>query len=241
MLIGSRARASQCSRVLGRRPGPFGTEHQRDPRRSERILELRLRFAGQADPPEAGVANFLERAGEVDDPRPRHALERPGRGFGQRPAFGRGVAVLRDDSDRPERRGRAQDRADIMRIGDLVEHQQDRAIAGLAEHVAKPDVLQRLDLDDHALMRRVVRDQPAEVGDVGQGDRDFLRETHEIRRVARCPGAQDLALRIVERRGDGMLSPQSRAVRRTVGMGSLVPGHASANGAGRRGWQCLAL
>ena len=38
----------------------------------------------------------------------------------------------------------------------------------LGEHVAEPHVLERLDLDHHALVRRVVGNQPAEVGDVGE-------------------------------------------------------------------------
>ena len=86
------------------------------------------------------------------------------------------MAVLRDDPDRPERRGGAQDGADIMRVGDLVEDEQDCAVRGVAKNFVQPDILERFDFDDHALMRSVVRNEPAEVGRFGKRDLHVLRE-----------------------------------------------------------------
>ena len=62
----------------------------------------------------------------------------------------------------------------------------------LGEHVVEPHVLERLDLDHHALVRRVVRHQPAEVGDVGERHRDVLGKLHEARGLARRPGLSTL-------------------------------------------------
>ena len=67
-----------------------------------------------------------------------------------------------------------------MRVGDLVEDQQNGALRSLGEDAVEPDILERLDLDDHALVRRIVGDQPAEVGDVGQRDRHVLGKLHEL-------------------------------------------------------------
>ena len=98
------------------------------------------------------------------------------------------MAVLGDDSDRSERRGRAQDRADIVRIGDLVEHQQNGALAAPRQEFVEPDVLERLDLDHHALVRRVVRHQPAEVGRSASVTGTSFGKLHEARasRVAQA-------------------------------------------------------
>ena len=50
-------------------------------------------FAGEADPPEAGVSRLVERAREVDDAHPRHGFERARRGFGERARGFRAVAL----------------------------------------------------------------------------------------------------------------------------------------------------
>jgi hypothetical protein len=79
------------------------------------------------------------------------------------------VAAALDNPDRSERSCGTQDRADIMRVGNLVEHQQDRALGRIAQQIAQPHILQRLDFDDDALVRRIPGHQPGEVGDIGKG------------------------------------------------------------------------
>ena len=64
----------------------------------------------------------------------------------QRRRSGRRVAVLGDDFDRAERRRRAKDCTDIMRIGYLVEDKKDRAFAGPSDQLVEPRILERLDL-----------------------------------------------------------------------------------------------
>ena len=61
-VIGSRANASQCSRRVLAKAGTFGPEHQCDPRRAERILEVRVGLARKPDPPEARFADLLQSA-----------------------------------------------------------------------------------------------------------------------------------------------------------------------------------
>jgi len=51
------------------------------------------------------------------------------------------VAVLRHDAERIERCAAAQHRADIVRIGDLVEDQQHGALGRVGQQVAEPDVI----------------------------------------------------------------------------------------------------
>ena len=122
------------------------------------------------------------------------------------------MAVLRDDPDRAERRRRAQDRADIMRIGDLVEHQQHPALRGFGQQVAEPHVLEWLDLDHYALVRRVGGDHPAEIGHLGAHHDEVLGEIHEARSLERGPRFQHPPLGIVERGRDRMLAPETRPI-----------------------------
>src|SRR6476660_4524545 len=133
------------------------------------------------------------------------------------------MAVLGDNTDRSESRRGAQDRSDIVRVGDLVEDEQHSLFASAAQKPIEPCVLERLDLDDHALVWRVMRNQPAEVGNVRQRDRYVLGKLHEGRCLAGCPGLQYLAIGIVERGGDSVLSPQSWSVRRSVTMVRFLP------------------
>ena len=65
------------------------------------------------------------------------------------------MPVLGDDSDCTERGSRPQDRSDIVRIGDLVEHQQHRLFVRAREDIVQPDVLERLNLDSTFAQRSV--------------------------------------------------------------------------------------
>ena len=70
----------------------------------------------------------------------------------------------------------------------------------LLEQVAEPHVLQRIDLGHQPLVRRVAGHQPAEVGDVGKGDRDRPAGSVEPgQRLARPPELAHDALGIGER------------------------------------------
>ena len=122
------------------------------------------------------------------------------------------MTVLGDNAERAERGRRAQDRADIVRIGDLVEHEQNRPFARALEHIVEPHFLERLGFDHHALVRRVVGNQSAEICDFGERNRQVRGKLHERCRLARRPRAQHPAVGVVERGRDRMTAPETRPV-----------------------------
>ena len=169
-------------------------------------------------------------------------LERAAGGLGERPGFGRRVPVLGDDAERVERRRRAQDRADIVGVGDMVEHEQRPPVRRLVEQVGEQHVGQPLDLGDQALVRRIARHQPAEIGDVGEGDGNAPVDLERGRRFAGRPDADDLALGIGERRGDGVAPPETGTVLRLAGLARLASHRAAMPrrpGAGKRSRQAI--
>lgn len=140
------------------------------------------------------------------------------------------MTILGDDSDSSEGSSRSQDCSNVMRIRHLVEDKQDGPIRRIRQNVVEPRFIERLDLDHDALVRSIVRHEAAEVGRFRKGDRDILRELHEAGRLAGCPGAQDFAVRIIERCRDCMLAPESRPVRCAVALVRfLPPGHFGGN------------
>ena len=124
------------------------------------------RFAIKADAPEAGFADFIERAGEIDDAAPWQGFERTRCRAGEHAQFARRVAVLRHQRAGAKGRGPAHDRADIVRIGDLIED-DDRAVFAIArrfgEDIAEPDQFERFDFEHEALVRRIGGHQPAQI------------------------------------------------------------------------------
>ena len=122
------------------------------------------------------------------------------------------MAVLGDNPDCSERRGGAQDRADVMGVGDLIEHEQDGLLGGVGDQFIEPDVLKRLDFDNYALVRGIAGDEPPKVRRLRQSEWDVARELHEGRGFPRHPCPEDLAVGIVECSRDGMLAPESRPV-----------------------------
>ena len=120
----SPAISSQVSRVSRRRPSPSAPS-TRATRRSPSAGPDSGGAAGvQPDRPDTGRLQRDQRAGDVDRAQQRHGLQRAGRGLGERAGLLRRVAVLGDHRRHAERRGRAQDGADVARVGDLVEHDQ---------------------------------------------------------------------------------------------------------------------
>ena len=118
--------ARQASQALVLR-----AEDQRQRARERFVGEPGGRLRVEPDPPIAHVAHFGERAGQIGHAANRHVLEPARGGLRQRPGeFGRMALGGDQRVDREGGRG-AQDRADIVRIGDLVEdeHETVRAAA----------------------------------------------------------------------------------------------------------------
>ena len=105
---------------------------------------------------------MLERAGEVDDAHQRHLVDRARGGLREHAGDGRRAMLGHHHRARLEGRGRAQHGADIVRIADLVEGDDDAAAGGgrqLAQQVVEIGFGQRLDLEREPLMHRGRRQQ----------------------------------------------------------------------------------
>ena len=85
------------------------------------------------------------------------------------------MAVLRDQRGGAERGGRAQDSADVVRVGHLVEYHHRPARVGV-EYFVEVQLIERLALEHQALMRRVACDQAREVGNLGEFEREVRRQ-----------------------------------------------------------------
>ena len=111
----------------------FGAEHQRKRRAKFDRREIVGRAAVQADDEEAAFLQCGERARQILHDGDRHQFERARGGLCQH--AGRLGAVARGGDDRRDRegRGRPQDRADIVRIGDLVEDEHDAGIGEIVD------------------------------------------------------------------------------------------------------------
>jgi hypothetical protein len=74
---------------VGPQASALRAKHQRHPLRSQRVLEIGIRIAGETNPPEPCFADLLERAGKVHHPNPGYALQSARSGFRQSAALGR--------------------------------------------------------------------------------------------------------------------------------------------------------
>ena len=187
----------------------LGPEHQRHGSGRQGLSERGVSFTRQTNAPVSRFRQFLERAGQIHHAHPRNDFQRATRGFRHRARFRRGVTVLRDDRRGTERRGRAQDRADVVRVGHLVEHQHRPAV--LADHVIEEYVLQRRAFEHQPLMRRIARDQPGEIVRIGILDGKIRRQfaVEGIDALTRRPQLAVLALGVLERRFDRVPPPQA--------------------------------
>lgn len=119
------------------------------------------------------------------------------------------MAILRDNRGRIEGRSRAHDGADIVRIGNLIEHHQ-RTGRVAAQYLVKEDILQRIAIEHQSLMRRIARDQPGQVSRLGIFDREIGGQ-FAIKRgnaFAGCPKLAVVAIRVLECGFDRVAAPQ---------------------------------
>ena len=177
----------------------FGAENERQRPFEPRRLQRRRRFRIEADAPIAEIAELAHRSREVGHRADRHVLEAAGGGLGERAGeFGR-VPLGRHQRVDGEGGAGAQDRADVVRIGDLVEH-DDEAVGGQLGDV---DRLQRPRFEQDALVDRVAWQA---LGDLlGRCDARFDPAGGDLRREALGGGWGDvephqLAPRRLERR-----------------------------------------
>ena len=126
--MSSRTISSQSSRVRWRSPLPSApSTRARGPDVGARP-ERRRGLGIEAEHLEAAPLERLDGVAEIADLDQRHQIERAGRRLGHHPGLAGRVARGGDHRVGPEGAGGAQDRADIVRVGDLVEddHQVER-------------------------------------------------------------------------------------------------------------------
>ena len=83
------------------------------------------------------------------------------------------MAVLRDNRTGIERRRRAQDSPDIMRVSHLIEHNQ-RPCRLAQQNVIEENIIKRVAFQHQALMRRILGDKPRQIGGLGIFQREIL-------------------------------------------------------------------
>ncbi len=137
----------------------FGAEHEGKRAGEGRVLERAFGFFRETDAQDAAVAELGQRLGEVLDEHDGHEVERAARGLGEHARKRRAVALGQHEAGGAEGGRRAERRADIMRIGHLIEHEQD----AVGIDVVQADRRQGPHLQRHALMHRVGPEQPVEI------------------------------------------------------------------------------
>ncbi len=123
----SRRNACQYVAALARKasqPLPLGTEHERNGPFETGRIDRHLTVAVEADAAHTKFAELFERPREVADECDRYHFEAAGRRLRERARKWWAVAARHDEPAGAEHGGRAQDRADIVRVRDLIEHDQ---------------------------------------------------------------------------------------------------------------------
>ena len=119
-----RARFSQASATPGRKPLPSAPTTSAAGRLSlERVRKREIGFAFKRDGKVAHARSVSMVRARFVTRDMRHEFDRARCRFCQHASQRRRLAVLQDDGTRAERRGGAERRADVLRIGDAVENE----------------------------------------------------------------------------------------------------------------------
>ena len=124
-----RQRRSQRSRVSRRRPLPSApsTRAIASVKRSSSMRASAVAVEADADYTE--IAERPERLRQIGHQCDGNVLECARRRLGERACQRRAVPARHDEAAGGEHRRRSQDRPDVMRVGDLIEHDQRSAVA----------------------------------------------------------------------------------------------------------------
>ena len=220
--IGRRATASQRDSTPGRIPSPSEPSTSATRPAGSASASVASPSPSSAKRQYARRANLVERARQIDDADPRHALQRARSGLGERPRFGRRVPVLRDQRGRPERRRAAQDRADVVGIGHLIEHEQ-RAVPH--QGFVQPPLLERRAVEHQPLMRRAGGDEPVQIAPVRQLDAQLIGQPIVERRprLVRRPQNRSAPLGIGQRGLHRVPAPQPHLARARASARAALP------------------
>jgi hypothetical protein len=125
--LSRRRQPAQQVTIFYRQPAQtlvFRAQHQREWACKVGCLECLPRTALKTNALNARLAEFHKRAGQVCNMYDGNVFHRARRRLGQRAVEGRAVAPGHDESACIKRRGRAQDRPDIVRVRHLVKYDQ---------------------------------------------------------------------------------------------------------------------
>ncbi|MNE37023.1 hypothetical protein D3C80_1308610 [compost metagenome] len=119
------------------------------------LIQLLLGLASGTDHPQAALLEFLQGPRQVGDRYQRDDFGRAAGHFTYRGGQGRRLVLGHDHRQGTGRIGGAQAGAEVVRVGNAIEHQNQRcalgAIEQLFEHCLAPD-LARADFSHHALV-----------------------------------------------------------------------------------------
>ncbi|MEJ0024316.1 MAG: hypothetical protein WDN76_13655 [Alphaproteobacteria bacterium] len=87
-----------------------------------------MRLALETDRAIAHFSELLDGPRNVDDPHFRHALDCPGGGLRERTGQRRRLPILHDDRARAEAAAETKQRADILWIGNRIQHQHGTTV-----------------------------------------------------------------------------------------------------------------
>jgi hypothetical protein len=131
------------------------------------------------------------------------------------------MTILGDQRGHVERRARTQDRADIVRVGHLVENHQ-RASLGLFEHFIERHIVERGAFEHETLMGRIARHEARQIDRLGIFHRQFTRQfsimviEHGLNRLARAPQLLGGAVGVGEGGLDRVAAPEPHGPGRTA-------------------------
>ena len=131
-------------------------------------------LAGESDRPDARTLQRVERPRDVDDVGDPHVRHGAGRRLRGRAVEPRRVARLTDDAVSARRIDRAQDRADIVGILDLIEHDEERRAARPGDQILDAERRLIAHVGDDALVAAAVRES-IQLIDIRAAHRNALR------------------------------------------------------------------
>src|SRR4051812_24530604 len=195
---------------------PFRAEHQRERLAQLGRRKIDLAFAVEPDGEPAAVLHLGERAPKILHRHHSYEIERAGRRFCKH-AGGLGrMPRGRDDCLYAEGRRGAQDRADIVRIGDLVEKERGAFIGKVFEFERGKGLGFHKQAVMHGIRREPCRDRirPHDLGRDGKREA-LVGET--ARGVLGCDDLAHRAARIGECGGHGVPAVENRDAFRNAG------------------------
>src|SRR5438067_8772724 len=132
--------------------GSFAAQHQRGGRSQVHLAKLLVAVRSERDGPDTLLLQLLERSGEVRHAGHRKVLQRSCRGLGHRGRDAGGAIPGHHHAVRPERMRAADQRAQVLRVGDAVEDEQERRAGMAREDVLELGVLELRQLGADALV-----------------------------------------------------------------------------------------